>query len=64
MNENEQTMTLEEYKKKVETYLLKMFKGSKERVSELMRTYEPDFLQFFNENWEISVAATAMVMGY
>ncbi len=55
-------MTLEEYKKSVENYLNETI-GSK-RTNELMKNYDIDFPTFLEENWNIELTATAMLMGY
>ena len=59
----EQKMNLEEYKKKVEDFLLKNYNNST-GTTKLMKEYENDFQKFLEDGWEPEVAATAMVQGY
>ena len=58
-----QTMSLEEYKKKVEECLMKTQNCSIQETRRLMKTYEAYFQEFLEEEWNPSVAAGAMVMG-
>ena len=55
-------MTLEEYKKEVEKFLVKQV-GEKE-ANNLMKLYETDFPQFYEENWTPLGAGSAMMVGY
>ncbi len=57
-------MTLEEYKKKVEEYLIKRCNFTVSRAKALIAVYEKDFPQFLKDNWSPLTAASAMIAGY
>jgi len=58
-----QTMTLQEFKQRVEEHLLKI-SGSKIDTQNAMKIYEPDFPELWKENWSVEATATGMLMGY
>ena len=58
-----QTMTLQEFKQKVEAHLLKI-SSSKDSVQQKMKLYEEDFPALWQENWSVEATATGMLMGY
>ena len=58
-----QTMTLQEFKQRVEAHLLKI-SGSKDSVQQTMKLYEADFPELWKENWSVEATATGMLMGY
>ena len=58
-----QTMTLQEFKQRVEEHLLKI-SGSESSTQNTMKLYEADFPQLWEENWSVEAAATGMLMGY
>ena len=62
-NENKQ-MSLDEYKKKVEEYLLKKLQFSTKEAKKLITDYEIDFPMFWEDGWEPEVAGCAMIHGY
>lgn len=45
-------MSLKNYQKKIETNLLKASE-SKTLTQQIMNDYEQDFLQFYNDNWNV-----------
>ncbi len=57
-------MTLEEYKKKVEEYLIKRCNFTVSRAKALIAVYEKDFPQFLKDNWSPLTAASAMIASY
>ena len=58
------TMSLEEYKKKVEECLMKNYKDTEAEARKSVALYTDDFPEFLAFGWEPSVAATAIVLGY
>lgn len=58
-----QTMSLQEFKQKVEEHLLRI-SGSEASTQTKMKLYEPDFPQLWQENWSVEATATGMLMGY
>lgn len=57
-------MTLENYKKQIEEWLLTKLKLSTEVTKSLMKEYETDFQEFYENNWKVPVVCSAMMMGY
>ena len=55
-----QQMTLEDYKKKVETNLLKV-SGSNKLTQQIMKDYANDFPQFYKENWSVEALTPALL---
>ena len=60
---NEQ-MSLSDYKKKVEEWMINESNCSIQETNRLMKLYADDFPEFLADNWEPSAAGTAMQMGY
>ena len=56
--------SMEKYKKKVKKFLMEKNNYTEKRADKLIKLYEDDFEEFYNNGWEPSVAATAMRMGY
>ena len=57
-------MNLEDYKKKVEECLMKNYEDTGAEAKKSVMNYTGDFQTFFQENWEPSLVATAIVLGY
>ena len=57
------TMTLEEYKKKVEENLLKVL-GSKKLTLQVMKDYEEDFPQFLKDGWTVEGLTPAIIWNF
>ena len=58
-----QTITLQEFKQKVEQHLLKI-SGNKDAAQKIMKMYESDWQTLWDENWSVETCATGMMMGF
>ncbi|MBQ7694861.1 MAG: hypothetical protein IJT50_07025 [Lentisphaeria bacterium] len=59
-----EVISLEDYKKLVYDCLLKYQNYTIQEANDLMKEYETDFLEFYEENWEPEVVASGMAMKY
>ena len=55
-------MTLEQYKKKVESSLIEQI--GEERAKELSKIYEEDYKEFYEQNLSVKGMATLITRGY
>ncbi len=55
-------MSLEDYKKKVENYLLQSV--IKKESTRLMKLYEEELKEFYNDKLDTSIAGTLLLQGY
>ena len=60
---NEQ-MSLNDYKKKVEDFLIKNCHYTEAETKHRMKLYEDDFQEFYRDNWSPAAVNAAMTMGY
>lgn len=54
-------MTIEEYKKKVEDFLIKEHHYTIKEAKELIALYDDEFPEFLKDDWSISAACTLMI---
>ena len=63
-SEPQQTETLESYKQKVWEWMQTHSEHSTEENERLMKLYEDDFPEFFEDGWSPAAVLAAMVAGY
>ena len=59
-----QAMSLEEYKRKVEDFLVKKNNFTIQEARRLIQIYSDDFPEFIKDDWSPSGAGSAMMLGY
>ena len=59
-----EVISLDDYKKQVYDCLLKYQHHTIQAANDLMKEYETDFPQFYEENWEPETVACGMAMRY
>ena len=60
----EPQMSLEEYKNKVEECLKMNYNDTEMEAKKSIMNYTEEFPMFYQENWDPSLVATAIVSGY
>ena len=56
-------MTLEEYEREIYRHLTGKLHFSAEVAENLMNDYRDRFREYYEENWSVALAATAMTLG-
>lgn len=59
-----EVISLEDYKKKIYDCLIKYQNCSIQSANDLMKEYETDLPEFYEENWPPEAAACGMAMRY
>ena len=59
-----EVISLEDYKKLIYDCLIKYQNYTSQEAEDLMKEYEEDMLEFYEENWPPGAAACGMVMRY
>ena len=62
--QKQEQMNLDDFKKKVEECLWTNYKHTTQERNRLMKLYENDFQEFFQDKWDPLLVATAMVNSY
>ena len=59
-----QTMSFEDYKKKLAECLAQAFAPTTPAYKSAMKEYEPDFEKYWREGWSPDTAASEMALGW